>query len=65
MATSQVSRHDGEGHIAEMPAAEAALDASARRSTLRAIAPGTVGTRVVIRECGNVSPRGGRTAPGR
>ena len=43
---------------------EASFEESARRDALRTIAPGTVGARVVIRECGNVSPRG-RSAPGR
>lgn len=41
------------------PVDEAGLDESARREALRTGAPGTVGTRVVIRECGNVRPRGG------
>jgi len=59
-------RRDGRARDAtEVTAGETVLDESARRSTLRAIAPGTVGTRVVIRECGNVSPRGGRAAPTR
>ncbi|MBX7111532.1 MAG: hypothetical protein K1X87_06770 [Dehalococcoidia bacterium] len=46
---------------------EGALEESARQESLRAGAPGTVGTRVVIRECGNVSPRGrfGEARPAR
>lgn len=57
MAMSEIRRGDD----AEPPAptaGEAAFEEFARRESLRAIAPGTVGTRVVIRECGNVSPRG-------
>lgn len=64
MSMSGVRRSDGADETAEAPHGEAVLEESARRDSLRTIAPGTVGTRVVIRECGNVSPRG-RTAPGR
>lgn len=63
MARSGLPRRDAE----EAPLAfgdEASFEESARRDSLRTIAPGTVGTRVVIRECGNISPRG-RSRPGR
>lgn len=64
MAMPGIRRSDGAEEAAEAPQGEAAFEESARRDSLRTIAPGTVGTRVVIRECGNVSPRG-RTTPGR
>lgn len=59
MAEWRAARGDELRDAARRPTAdEQALDEAARGESLRDAAPGTVGTRVVIRECGNVSHRG-------
>jgi len=63
LVTSRVPAGNEPGEAPTLPTEdETALDQSSRRKSLRTIAPGTVGARVVTRECGNVSPRG-RTGP--